>query len=179
MIWRYTLKGKTFFATCRMNPHTRNIRLAKLKASRKNLKHGTALLRTCRQLFLETASYPMTLGTLSCGDPEVLVAAVKSLKEYQRQKFSRISMSLTFLDVDIFEAIESDWCPLMVRRSLPAAKDFDLRIRRWIVENGDETDDESHIESIRADLNKVWRKQDGWTTTVRQKAVKKRVSRLK
>lgn len=175
MIWRYALEGKTFFATCRMNPHTKHITRPKLKRSRRDPIHGAALLRTCRQIFLETASYPITLGSLSCEDPNVLVAAVKKLRAHQRKEVTRIRMKVSMLDIDVSEAIESEWCPQMIRRSLPAAKDLALKLD-YLFDMEDESD---YIKSVRADLNKVWRKQDGWNLTVGTASVKKRSSRLK
>lgn len=68
-------------------------------------------------------------------------------------------MSLTMLDGNKFRAIESEWCPQMIRGILPAAKDFALRIRRWINEADDDDNNEDYFDSLRENLNKVWRKQ--------------------
>lgn len=162
MIWRYALGGKTFVTSYKINPHTNHITKARLKRSRRDPRHGTALLRTCRQIFMETASYPITLGSLSCDEPRALVAAVKKLRVYQQKQVSRIRMRLTTMNVNVFKAIESEWCPQMIRGSLPAAEEFDLRIRRMLHEA-----DDDYIDSVREDLNKVWREEDGWKVTVR------------
>lgn len=66
------------------------------------------------------------------------------------------------MNVNVFKAIESEWCPQMIRGSLPAAEEFDLRIRCMIHEP-----DDDYIDSVREDLNKVWREEDGWKVTVR------------
>lgn len=88
-------------------------------------------------------------------------------------------MSLTMLDGDKFKVIESERYPQIIRGILPAAKDFALRIRRWINEAGDDDNNEDYFDSLRENLNKVWRKQDGWTTTVSIFSEKLRSSRLK
>jgi hypothetical protein len=162
MIWRYALRGKTFVTSYKINPHTKNITKAKLKRARKSLSHATALLHTCRQLYLETATYPLTLGSLSCDEPRALVAAVKKLRVYQQKQVSRIRMRLTTMNVDVLKQMKSDWCPQMIRRSLPAAKSLELVFIPAIHELID-----GYIDSVREDFNKVWREEDGWTVTVR------------
>ena len=157
-----------------MNPHTRHITKARFKRSRRDPRHGTALLCTCRHIFLEIASYPVTLGSLSCDNPSVRIAAAKKLRAHQQKQVSQIRMSLTWADVHEFSAIESEWCPQMIRGILPAAKDFALRIRLW----RNKADDD-YFDSLRENLDKVWRKQDGWTTTVSTFSGTRRSLRLK
>jgi hypothetical protein len=71
-------------------------------------------------------------------------------------------MRLTTMNVDVLKQMKSDWCPQMIRRSLPAAKSLELVFIPAIHELID-----SYIDSVREDFNKVWREEDGWTVTVR------------
>jgi hypothetical protein len=162
MIWRYALGGKTFDTSYQMNRCTHKITRARFRPACKSPRHGAALLRTCRQIFLETATYPLTLGSLSCDKPGALVAAVKKLRAYQKEQVSRICIRLTTWDVLVLEELESDWCSQMIRRSLPAAKSLELVITPAIHELSD-----GFIDSVRKDLDKVWREEEGWTITVR------------
>ena len=164
MIWRYALGGKTFTATWRFSQIRGVISGARFKPSQQNPRHGTALLRTCRQVFLETASYPITLGSFwfdhEC--PKILVSAAKDIKAYQRKQVSRIGMAITHYHRSSNRAIGSHWCPQMIRRSLPAAKDLELLVR--------DTNDNlynSFADQLCKNVKQVWRKENGWTTTVR------------
>jgi hypothetical protein len=163
MIWRYALEKKTFDTSYQMNRCTHKITRAKFKPARKSPRHGAALLRTCRQLFLETATYPLTLGSLSCDKPGALVAAVKKLRAYQKEQVSRICIRLITWDLLVLEELQSDWCSQMIRRSLPTAKSLELVIDFPIPFALSVT----YIHRVRQDLKKVWREEDGWNVTVR------------
>ena len=93
MIWKYVLGGKTFDSYGEDDGHPKRKRSAKLEPSPGDPKEGFALLRTCRQVYLETASYPITLSSLECQDPKILMYAVNKLKPYQRKQFRLIRMS--------------------------------------------------------------------------------------
>lgn len=110
MIWKYALGGKTFevlggyyIASVR-----KYIRRATLKPSPESPAEGTALLRTCKQIFLETEPYIITLGSLLCEDPRMLVSAVNKLKAHQRKQVSLVRMSILSMQVYSIAVATSD-----------------------------------------------------------------------
>ena len=162
MIWKYVLGGKTFEAPGEDNGLPNRLRTAVLEPYPGNPKEGFALLRTCRQVYLETAPYPITLSTFGCQDPDILMAAIKKLKPYQRKQVRLVCISLASWDYhDIMRAV-GRWCPRFFRESPPAADNFELIIHtsRYGVSA-------EYVDTLRAYLNGAWKKQDGWTATLK------------
>lgn len=96
IIWGHALGGKTFVA--KSSTTTRSARTT-LASSRKDPKNGSALLRTCRQLFLETAPYLLTHGTIEFAGQNVDYFDLHpALKAYQRDCVKRIRMSFPGVD---------------------------------------------------------------------------------
>ncbi|KAG9201527.1 hypothetical protein G6514_005534 [Epicoccum nigrum] len=125
IIWRYALGGKTFVATDKWETDF------KLSRSSKDPENGTALLRTCRQLFLEAACYPITLGSFLCNDPlEMPASPLLRLPGELRNKIYGY----------VFSTTDPDYPSPMVERDLklknitkpynknPNRKDFNLRL---------------------------------------------------
>lgn len=88
-IWKYALGGKVFIARC-YSVGTMTCRFA---PSAMESSNGVALLRTCRQIYSETAVYPSSLGTFACNDLKALKKSAKTLKTYQRKQVAQLRLA--------------------------------------------------------------------------------------
>jgi hypothetical protein len=98
MIWKYALGGKTFIAKGCSYKHKENIANARLTPSRKEPQNGLALLSTCRQIFRETAPYPLTHGSIHYEIKWLWVNTTRALMAHQRDCVKRIVISYPSLD---------------------------------------------------------------------------------
>ncbi|KAF9699607.1 hypothetical protein EKO04_002190 [Ascochyta lentis] len=87
-IWEYALGGKTFMAIRFDNPWR-----YKFIPSASEPSNGAALLRTCRQIYSETALYPSRFGTFACTNPRDLKQSAKGLKTYHRRQVMRLRLA--------------------------------------------------------------------------------------
>ena len=126
MIWKATFAGETFIPKRRW---------AELTPLTKDSKNGIALLRTCRQLYLETSLHPMIHGTLDYDGRLCYPFFLKALKVYQRERVNRIRISLPYMAAackwriidGIFRAFDM----------LPALDEAEILIHKVADPNGD------------------------------------------
>lgn len=89
-IWMHVLGGKTYRA---MGFSGREVsQTYKFAPSAAEPRNGMALLRTCRQIYSETALYPMKSATFTYGHIVYLKRSIKSLKPYQRRQITHLQM---------------------------------------------------------------------------------------
>jgi hypothetical protein len=87
-IWEYALGGKNF----RQQPRGRKQMFVPMPRERVN---ASALLRTCRQIYAETALIPFAVNTFSVNDDYwPLRRVVKSLPKYQRSQITELRVEL-------------------------------------------------------------------------------------
>ncbi|KZM18533.1 uncharacterized protein EKO05_0002345 [Ascochyta rabiei] len=86
-IWKYALGGKAFKA--RRSYFGASARFAPSDSESSN---DVALLRSCRQIYSETAIYPSRLGMFACTNSRDLKRSAKKLKAYHRKQVMRLRL---------------------------------------------------------------------------------------
>ncbi|KAF3046586.1 hypothetical protein E8E12_011070 [Didymella heteroderae] len=81
--WKYVLEGKTYLATCFSGRHYRES--YRFAPSTVEAPNGTALLRTCRQIYSEAVLFPFFMATFAYHNLTYLKRSVKTLQAYQRK----------------------------------------------------------------------------------------------
>lgn len=102
-IWEYTLGGVVF------RTHTywgRRRYRVKFKACENESNIGLALLRTCRQIYSETATMPIRLNTMACLSVLSFENAAKQLQPYQRKYITKIRIETYGIGSDIMQKFD-------------------------------------------------------------------------
>jgi hypothetical protein len=95
-IWDYALGGQIF--KLKHSPFAASEWDAKLVPSNAEPMKSMALLRTCRQIYSETASFPLGHGVLEYRDPWLLLSCKSTLGRHQRGYVQRLRIPTPFLD---------------------------------------------------------------------------------
>lgn len=140
-IWRYVLGGQIFIVRWQYG-----IR-AHLAPATADPRNGVALLRTCRQIYSETASYPLGLGAIASSSPAAIQSAARRLKSYQRKQlralrlvFAAVNQSTTAWNY--YRPRVPNWDP---RRVFSSITRIDIIIHRV----SDEQDEQFQFEAQR------------------------------
>ena len=167
MIWEYVLGGRSIVSN--------DWNGFNLVSSLGKPQNWTAPLKTCRQVFLETHSYPITLRLGLGDDPGKFLYAIHDVKARQRKQIRLVSMRTNFFTYSRAKRITLPLCywSKVLRRALPDAKEFELLIWRDIFDDEEEDADiQDKLASIHALLKSIW---EPYGCTIKVKSTSERM----
>ncbi|KAH6878871.1 hypothetical protein BKA58DRAFT_466490 [Alternaria rosae] len=118
-IWKLVLGAKVYWAR-----YTKKFQLSPTEP-----KNAMALLRTCRQIYAETALMPLTLSTFACASVTQAKGSLGKLKPHQRKQITSLQflcpgpISIRMLQEGYFKTYN-----FVLARSLPNLQELRVRI---------------------------------------------------
>ncbi|KAJ8112074.1 hypothetical protein OPT61_g5473 [Boeremia exigua] len=138
-IWKYALRDKVFLAKHMfIRPSLRPLE-SRFMPSATDPTNGVALIRSCRQIYSETALYPYLLGTFACANIWALRQAAQTIEHYQRKQV--VHVRLVCPNLGRYEWIRDGWFKynkVSLRNIFPTIKDIEVVIHQVSENQGDE-----------------------------------------